>query len=156
MRPRPHGAGAGGARLGWSTELPDYRDLDALGELGDVGARIARLDELAGRAGVPLVLAGSSKSAFVSGRVSLRHPVLGLFLMAPPTRLRGFPLALEAAVVPTRIVHGWHDELIPAVEVVDWARRRGDRLMLVDDSHRLAAHVDFCAQEFGRFLQALA
>lgn len=141
---------------GWTTELPDYRDLDLIGELGDVGARIARLDELAAKVGVPLVLAGSSMGAFVSARVSLRHPVLGLFLMAPPPWLKSFPLPLEAATVPTRIIHGWHDELIPAAEVVDWARRRGDHLVLVDDNHRLEAHVDFCAQEFGRFLQALA
>ena len=29
--------------LGWSFDIPDYRDLDAIGELGDVQARIARL-----------------------------------------------------------------------------------------------------------------
>lgn len=142
--------------LGWSTELPDYRDLDAIGELGDVGARIARLDALAAKAGVPLVLAGSSMGAFVSARVSLRHPVLGLFLMAPPTRLQGFPLALEAADVPIRIVHGWDDELIPATEVFAWAQVRKAQLLLVDDSHRLESHVESCALEFARFLQALA
>jgi alpha/beta superfamily hydrolase len=142
--------------LGWTTELPDYQDLDAVGELGDVAARIARLGELAARVDVPLVLAGSSMGAFVSARVSLQRPVLGLFLMAPPTQLRGFPLALEAAQVPTRIVHGWDDELIPVSEVFTWAQARKAHLLMVDDSHRLAAHVQFCAQEFGRFLQALA
>jgi alpha/beta superfamily hydrolase len=142
--------------LGWTTEIPDYRDLDAIGQLGDIAARIERLDARAAAAGAPLVLAGSSMGAFVSARVSLRRPVLGLFLMAPPTQLQGFPLRLEAARVPTRIVHGWHDELIPAGEVVRWAQARSDALLLVDDSHRLAAHVEFCAQEFGRLLQALA
>ncbi|MEO8160979.1 MAG: YqiA/YcfP family alpha/beta fold hydrolase [Arenimonas sp.] len=142
--------------LGWSTELPDYRDLDAIGELGDVAARIARLEALAARVDSPLVLAGSSMGAFISARVSLQRRVLGLFLMAPPTQLLGSPLALEAASVPTRIVHGWHDELIPAAEVVRWASMRSDRLLLVDDKHRLTAHVELCAQEFGRFLQALA
>jgi len=144
------------AALGWSTEVPDYRDLDAIGQLGDISARIARLDARAEAAGAPLVLAGSSMGAFVSARVSLQRPVLGLFLMAPPTQLQDFPLRLEAADVPTRVVHGWHDELIPAGEVVRWAQARGDALLLVNDSHRLAAHVDFCAQEFGRFLQALS
>ena len=105
--------------LGWTTEIPDYRDLDAIGQLGDIAARIERLDARAAAAGAPLVLAGSSMGAFVSARVSLRRPVLGLFLMAPPTQLQGFPLRLEAARVPTRIVHGWHDELIPAGEVSD-------------------------------------
>ena len=145
--------------LGWSVELPDYREDDqraGFGQLGDVASRIERLDAIAARAPKPLVLAGSSMGAFVSARVSLAHPVLGLFLMAPPPWLQGFPHRLEAARVPTRIVHGWHDELIPANEVVRWAQARGDALLLVDDSHRLEAHVEACAQEFSRFLQALS
>lgn len=143
--------------LGWSHERPDYRDLDAIGLLGDVPARIARLAALARAArGRPLVLAGSSMGAYVSAHVSRDVPVAGLFLMAPPVALDVEPRYLHAAMVPTRIVHGWEDELIPAQDVVRWAQRRQDHLVLVPDSHRLAAHVEFCAEEFGRFLQMLA
>jgi len=142
--------------LGWSHERPDFSDLDGVGGLGDVLARVARLRQLAGAVAGPLVLAGSSMGAFISARVSLEVPLLGLFLMAPPTQLQGFAITLEAAPVPTRIVHGWHDELIPATEVVRWAQARSDHLVLVDDSHRLAGHVDFCAGEFGRFLQGFS
>lgn len=141
--------------LGYTVEIPDYRDIDAVSELGDVLARIERLRR-AGEGRSPLVLAGSSMGAFISARVSLQVEVLGLFLMAPPIQLKGYEIRLEAARVPTRIVHGWHDELIPADEVVRWAQARSDHLVLVDDSHRLAAHVDFCAEEFGRFMQGLA
>lgn len=141
--------------LGWTVEIPDYRDLDAIGELGDVPARIERLRGLAAGHASP-VLAGSSMGAFISARVSLEVPVRGLFLMAPPVRLKGHAISLEAATVPTRVVHGWHDELIPAGEVVRWAQARSDHLVLVDDSHRLAAHVEFCADEFGHFLRGLA
>ena len=49
------------AALGWSFEIPDYRDLDAVGELGDVQARIERLHRLTGGHDA-LVLAGSSNS----------------------------------------------------------------------------------------------
>lgn len=142
--------------LGWSHERPDFRDLDGVSELGDVLARIARLRQLASASRAPLVLAGSSMGAFISARVSLDVPILGLFLMAPPTQLEGYAISLQAAPVPTRIVHGWHDEIIPATEVVRWALARGDHLVLVNDSHRLAGHVDFCAGEFGRFLQGLS
>ena len=142
--------------LGWTHERPDFRDIDAVSELGDVLARILRLQALADAARRPLVLAGSSMGAFISARVSLQRPLLGLFLMAPPTQLDGYDIALEAAPVPTRIVHGWHDELIPANQVVRWAQARSDHLVLVDDSHRLASHVDFCADEFGQFLQGLS
>ncbi|KRD39100.1 hypothetical protein ASE35_01625 [Lysobacter sp. Root916] len=146
-------------RLGWSHERPDYTDLDArreISELGDVPQRLQRLLALAQAAAQrgPLVLAGSSLGAYISGLVSLQVPVAGLFLMAPPVRMGQAP-RLEAARVPTTIVHGWDDELIPAQEVVEWAWSRRARLLLVDDSHRLAAHVDTSADAFAQLLQRL-
>lgn len=144
--------------MGWTSERPDYRDWDnnpAMTRLGDVRGRIERLNALAKKVQGPLILAGSSMGAFISARVSLNVPVAGLFLMAPPTQLEGFDIKLEAANVPTCIVHGWDDELIPATEVVKWAHPRRDQLVLVNDSHRLAEHVEFCAEVFARFAQSL-
>lgn len=142
--------------LGWTHERPDYRDLDVPGPLGDVAGRILRLGARAHLATrKPLVLAGSSLGAYISAHVSREVPVAGLFLMAPPIALDVNPRYLKAAMVPTRIIHGWEDELIPALDVVRWAQCRQDSLVMVPDSHRLAAHVDFCAGEFGRFLQML-
>jgi predicted alpha/beta-hydrolase family hydrolase len=146
-------------RLGWSHERPDYTDLDAkreVGELGDVPARLQRLLGLARVAADrgPLVLAGSSLGAWISGAASLQVPVRGLFLMAPPIAMQG-ALPLDAARVPTSIIHGWHDELIPATDVVDWARARDARLLLVDDSHRLSDHVAASAEAFAALLARL-
>lgn len=146
-------------RGGWSHARPDYTDLDAkreASELGDVAARLQRLLGLAETAAAngPLVLAGSSLGAWISARVSLQVPVAGLFLMAPPVGMGPAP-PLAAAAVPTWIVHGWDDELIPAGEVIDWARRRKAQLTLVNDGHRLAEHVEFCAAMFARFLESL-
>ncbi len=146
-------------RLGWSCERPDYTDLDArreVSELGDVHARLQRLLDLAQAAASrgPLVLAGSSLGAYISGLVSLQVPVVGLFLMAPPLRM-GSALPLDAARVPISIIHGWDDELIPAAHVVDWARARRARLLLVDDSHRLSAHVQASADAFAALLAAI-
>ena len=140
---------------GWTSERPDYRDLDATRQVREVSNRLGRLLACCAQAPRPLVLAGSSMGAFISALASREVPVAGLFLLAPPVRLDGYPRALAAAEVPTTIIHGWDDELIPAGDVVRWARPRRDRLLLVHDSHRLAGHVDFCAQEFGRFLDAL-
>jgi alpha/beta superfamily hydrolase len=143
--------------MGWTHERPDYRDQDVLGPLGDVQQRILRLGACAHACGrKPLVLAGSSMGAFISAHVSREVPIGGLFLMAPPIAIESQPNYLKAAMVPTRIIHGWQDELIPAMDVVRWAQRRHDTLVMVPDSHRLAAHVEFCAEEFGRFLQLLA
>lgn len=145
--------------MGWTTQRPDYRPWDqdiSRNRLGDVEGRIAHLLQLAQGVRGPMVLAGSSMGAFISARVSLQVPVLGLFLMAPPTELEGYAIRLDAPKLPIAIVHGWDDELIPAEEVSRWARPRRAHTVFVDDSHRLAGHVDFCAEEFGRFLAGLA
>lgn len=146
-------------RMGWTHERPDYTDLDAkreVSELGDVRARIERLLGLARDAAArgPLVLAGSSLGAYVSGLVSLQVPTRGLFLMAPPVRMGEAP-RLDAARVPTSIIHGWNDELIPAADVIAWSYARSARLLMVDDSHRLSGHVESSAEAFGALLASL-
>ncbi len=147
------------ARLGWTHERPDYSDLDAMqnvSNLGDVAARLQRLLQLATQAASrgPLVLAGSSLGAWISARASLEVPIRGLFLMAPPVSMGPAP-GLDAAHVPTSIIHGWHDELIPASQVVDWAGPRNARLLLVNDSHRLSDHVQASAEAFEQLLASL-
>jgi alpha/beta superfamily hydrolase len=102
-----------------------------------------------------VVLAGSSLGAWISGRASLDVPVRGLFLMAPPVSMGPAP-GLDAARVPTSIIHGWHDELIPARQVVDWAALRDARLLMVDDSHRLSDHVQASADAFEQLLVSLS
>ena len=146
-------------QLGWSHERPDYTDLDArqgISDLGDVPTRVQRLLKCARGAAArgPLVLAGSSLGAWISGQVSLQVPVTGLFLMAPPVRMGEAP-PLDAADVPVSIVHGWNDELIDSTSVVDWARARRARLLLVDDTHRLEHHVQASADAFAAFLTTL-
>lgn len=152
--------GEAAERLGWSHERPDYTDLDAMravSELGDVPARLQRLLSLARdrAARGPLVLAGSSLGAWISGAASLQVPVAGLFLMAPPIAMGEAP-PLQAGDVLTSIVHGWDDELIPATQVIEWARSRRARLLLVDDGHRLSDHVEASAEAFAALLAALA
>lgn len=146
-------------RLGWSHERPDFTDLDArreVSDLGDVPARVVRLRGLAEAAAArgPLVLAGSSLGAWISGHVSLDVATAGLFLMAPPIAMGNAP-RLDAARVPVSIIHGWDDELIPAADVVAWAHPRRARVLLVDDSHRLSAHVHASAEAFAGLLNAL-
>ena len=146
-------------RLGWTHERPDYTDLDAkrdVSELGDVPARLQRLLSLASEAAErgPLVLAGSSLGAWISAQASLQVPVHALFLMAPPV-WPGKPHAMQAAEVPISVLHGWHDELIDAQDVVAWARGRNARLLLVNDSHRLSDHVQSSADAFAELLASL-
>jgi fermentation-respiration switch protein FrsA (DUF1100 family) len=71
--------------------------------------------------------------------------------MAPPLTMGPLP-ALDAPPVPISILHGWDDELIPAEGVVAWAQARRARLLLVDDGHRLSAHVRTSADAFAALL----
>jgi len=144
-------------RMGWTHERPDFTDLDAKHEvsaLGDVHARVQRLLGIAQKTSAskgPLVFAGSSLGAWIAGQVSLQVPVAGLFLMAPPMRLDAAH-PIDAARVPTSIIHGWDDELIPATQVIAWAHSRRARLLMVDDGHRLSAHVAASADAFAALL----
>ena len=53
------------------------------------------------------------------------------------------------------IQHFAAGELIPALDVVDWARARDARLLLVDASHRLSNHVAASAEAFAALLASL-
>jgi len=141
--------------LGWTSERPDYLDLDRSKDPAKVAERLARLLDRCRAASAPVVLGGSSMGAFISALASLEVDVAGLFLLAPPVHIAGYR-ALEAAQVPTVIVHGWDDELIAAAAVVAWAAPRRDELLLVDDGHRLSKHVEYGAEAFTRFLARLS
>lgn len=147
-------------RFGWTHERPDYTDLDARREvspLGDVRARLERLRALAATAAArgPLVLAGSSLGAYISASIALEIPTQALFLMAPPLTMGPLP-ALDAPEIPVSVVHGWDDELIPAADVVRWAGAHRARLLMVDDGHRLSAHVEASADAFAALLAGVS
>ncbi len=142
------------AELGWESVRPDYRALDRGIDQETVEGRLARLlDHAAGAR--RLVLAGSSLGAYVSALASRRLPVEGLFLIAPPVELPGVALVFDPAPVPTMIVHGWQDELIPAAAVIAFARDRRAGLALLDDDHRLHRQVPIISALFREFLRTL-
>jgi predicted alpha/beta-hydrolase family hydrolase len=141
--------------LGWTEVRPDYRDLDATGDARKLDLRIERAMAAVRPAGGPVVYAGSSMGAITSALASLRSPCVALFLVAPPLEIPGYPHRLDAAHVPTHIVHGWDDELIPAADVIAFAQARRARLHLVDDTHRLVGHVAATAAWFRELLVAL-
>lgn len=143
-------------RLGWHTLCPDYRQHDGAGLGPAVGPRRRQLRALCGQARGPLVLAGSSMGAFVSGLVSCEVDCAGLFLLAVPVRMPDHAEPFDCrAGIPTTLVHGHADELCPAQSVWALAHQRNLDLLMVADTHRLANHVDWIAAQFGLFLQRL-
>jgi predicted alpha/beta-hydrolase family hydrolase len=143
--------------LGWSAFRPDYREEDKIGYAGSVPPRIARLVEAMRNAPRPLVLAGSSMGAFVSGLASLRAPCQGLFLIALPIDIPGCPQRFDVARdVPGMLVHGYRDEMCPVDVAVAFSHERGMPALLLDDDHRLASHVTALERQFELFLRTIA
>ncbi len=142
--------------LGWQVECPDYREHDRLGLAEAVAPRCRQLQALAESVDGPLVLAGSSLGAWVSGRVSLEVECQALFLMAVPPLMLGQdrPFDLRQGV-PTTLLHGMHDELCPVYVMWEFARDRGLDFLAVPDGHRLENHVDWVAAQFALALRAL-
>ncbi|GGA20394.1 alpha/beta hydrolase [Dyella nitratireducens] len=143
--------------MGWTTERPDYREDDKLGHAESIEPRIARLHQRIAACQAPPVLVGSSMGAFISGLASLEVPVAGLFLLATPALIPGNDLAFDVRLdVPTLIMHGWRDDVCPLDEIYEFAGRRELPLLIVDDDHRLSAHIDTISRQFGFFLEQLA
>jgi alpha/beta superfamily hydrolase len=140
---------------GFRSVRPDYRDLDAGRDASRIDARIARLKQQA-PGDAPVILAGSSLGAFISGFASFELNCVGLFLIALPMAIPGYPRRFDAKRIPTALVHGWDDELCPVDAAIAFARARGDATTLVRDDHRLSAHVDFVAWQFQDFLRQFA
>ncbi len=143
--------------LGWSTSRPDYRGDDAAGYAGSVALRVARLVEAMRRAPRPLVLAGSSMGAFVSGLASLEAGCDGLFLVALPIAIPECARRFDMAPgVPGMLVHGYRDELCPVDAALGFARGRPIPALLLDGDHRLAGQVPMIERQFRLFLESRA
>lgn len=143
--------------LGWTTVRPDYREDDAFGHAGCVDPRLARLAAAVAASPAPPVLVGSSMGAFVSGLASLDAPVAGLFLLALPVRIPGYPRPFAAAAgVRSFLVHGYADDVCPVDEAIAFARRHAAPLLLVQDDHRLGDALPAIEAEFRHFLEGLA
>lgn len=90
-----------------------------------------------------LVLVGSSMGGYVSIRAAASLHPTGLFLMAPAIGLQGYDVAApttEAAMIT--IVHGWADDVVPVLNVFDFAQRHNVDLHVLDTTHDLQSRLD--------------
>lgn len=142
-------------QMGWRALRPDYREEDKLGHAGSVQPRVEKLIATANATQSPLVLAGSSMGAFVSGLASLQVPCAGVFLIALPTMIPRWSERFDMANVPAMLVHGFDDELCPASAAAGFANARRIPTLLLPDNHRLSGHVEQIAQQFRLFLEWL-
>ncbi len=96
-------------------------------------------------------LVGSSMGGWVAMAASAAIPVRGLFLLAPAIDIDGYPpYRLGCDSNSVEIVHGWHDSLIPAGNVIRFSQKHNCTLHLLDDGHRLKNRL----QQIGHFLES--
>lgn len=120
----------------------------------DPELRVARLIDEAAALDGPLVLVGSSMGGYVATVASQVLRPAGLFLMAPAFGLPGYAVQLPRPICrELTIVHGWHDEVVPAATVLDFARTHEAMLHFVPAGHALLEQVDWLTQIFALFLR---
>ena len=108
---------------------------------GDVTQRMAQLEDILGRKkGWNLI--GSSLGGLMAALYTTKHPsrVRKLILLAPALVLPEFADHLPDPIdVPTMIIHGTRDEIVPLKSVRDLAQKvfTNFHYLIVEDDHRL-------------------
>jgi alpha-beta hydrolase superfamily lysophospholipase len=136
--------------LGLTVESVDYRGLD------DPMQRVEKLLGVARELRGPLMLVGSSMGGHVAAAAAARSNAAALFLLAPAFYMRGLEhYTPQDVTVPTAIVHGWHDAVVPVDNSIRWAREHGATLHVLDSDHRLEDQIEAICVLLGNFLAAL-
>lgn len=140
--------------LGCTFDSLDYRGITELVERVKLLANYLASDRCPEQSQV--ILVGSSMGACVSIAATRFHPVAGLFLLAPAFGLFDeWQTDWHPHAGQTALVHGWHDELIPAQRVFDWGQRHRCTVHLVDDRHRLLAAITDIGLWFREFVTSV-
>jgi pimeloyl-ACP methyl ester carboxylesterase len=131
-------------------ESVDYRGME------DPLQRVEKLIAEAGKLTGPIVLVGSSMGGHVAAAAAGKIGAAALFLLAPAFYMPGFEQYTPRGVaVPTAIVHGWHDDIVPVDNSVRWAREHRATLHVLDSDHRLEDKIPVICRLLGDFLTAL-
>jgi pimeloyl-ACP methyl ester carboxylesterase len=115
----------------------DYRGMD------DPLSRVEKLVQAVAALSAAPVLVGSSMGGYVSAAAASRVRVRAIFLLAPAFYMPGFEQYTPQDVkVPTAVVHGWHDDIVPVENSVRWAREHRATLHVLDSNHRLEDQIE--------------
>ncbi|TGN39229.1 alpha/beta fold hydrolase [Marinobacter confluentis] len=100
-----------------------------------------------------IILAGSSMGGWVCAQTSADTPVLGCFLMAPALNMKDYPGSSPTIQARhTQIIHGWHDDVVLPMPVIELAMDQDLPLLALPDGHRLQESLPRVVLEFRRFL----
>jgi pimeloyl-ACP methyl ester carboxylesterase len=136
--------------LNFKVESVDYRGVD------DPAQRVERLLVEGRTLKGPMVLVGSSLGGHVAAAAASRLDTAALFLLAPAFYMPGFEkYTPQDVAVPTAIVHGWNDDVVPVDNSIRWAREHRATLHILDSNHRLEDQIGAICNLLRDFLTAL-
>jgi pimeloyl-ACP methyl ester carboxylesterase len=131
-------------------ESVDYRGMD------DPTQRVEKLLAVGRELKGPLALVGSSMGGHVAAAAASRLDAAALFLLAPAFYMAGFEkYTPQDVAMPTAIVHGWHDDVVPVDNVIRWAREHRATLHILESDHRLEDQIGVICILLRNFLSAL-
>jgi len=136
--------------IGCHAESIDYQGL------ADPAERVTRLIAACADFAGPIFLVGSSMGGYVATAAAPAVNAIGLFVLAPAYYMEGFePLTPSSPGIPTVIVHGWHDDIVPVDNSIRFARDSAATLYIVDGDHRLTTNIDDINQYLTYFVGRL-
>lgn len=122
----------------------------------DPEVRIAQMSDAisaTGAAPETIILAGSSMGGWVCAQTSAHTPVAGCFLLAPALAMPDYPQSSPVIKAKhVQIIHGWDDDVVPAMPVIELARQQSLPVLVLPDGHRLANSLEKIVEEFRAFL----
>lgn len=136
--------------LGLEVESVDYRGID------DPSERVKKLIGLGAVFKAPAVLVGSSMGGHVAAAAAGALHARALFLLAPAFYMPGLEkYTPQEVAVPTTIVHGWHDDVVPVENSIRWAREHQAALHVLNSDHRLEDQIETICALLRTFLVGL-
>lgn len=122
----------------------------------DPAVRLTQMNDAISATGAApenIILAGSSMGGWVCAQTSAQVPVLGCFLLAPALALPDYPQSkprIQAQHV--QIIHGWDDDVVPVMPVIELASQQALPALMLPDGHRLEKSLNRVTEEFRAFL----
>jgi pimeloyl-ACP methyl ester carboxylesterase len=136
--------------IGCSAESVDYQGIaDPTDRVNKLIAECADIDDA-------LVLVGSSMGGHVATAAAAELNAVGLFVLAPAYYMPGYEeLTPPPPHMPTCIVHGWDDDVVPVESSIRFAAACNAALHILDGDHRLTDNIDEINYYLKRFIETL-
>jgi predicted esterase len=134
--------------LGCKVDSIDYQGIT------DPTERVRKLVRECAHVDDRLILVGSSMGGHVATAAAEESGAVGLFVLAPAYYMPGYEMLTPLPpTIPICIVHGWHDDIVPAENSIRFAQTCGATLHLVDGDHRLTTSIDEINEYFTYFIR---